>query len=89
LTGLYKNRTSIQGNALAAEYLNKWVSVTGNVADIDETFDGGLMVIIHSDDGKIVSAGFLKKDKQKISHIAHGTKIATCSQRLEHQARPL
>ena len=74
LIELYKNRTSIQGNALAAAYLNKWVTVTGNVADIDEIFDGGLLVIILSND-KIVSAHFPKKEREKISHVAHGTTI--------------
>jgi hypothetical protein len=38
-------------------------------------FDGGLLVLIRSDDEKIVSASFLAKDKEKITHIAHGTTI--------------
>ena len=73
LIGLYKDRTSVQANALAAVYLNKWISITGDVEDIDEYYDGGLLVIISISKDKLVSAHFLDKDKEKISHIAHRT----------------
>jgi hypothetical protein len=75
LTGLYKDRTSLQADALAAAYLTKWMSVTGKVAEMTKKFDGGLIVLIRSDDEKIVSASFLEKDKEKITHIAHGTAV--------------
>jgi hypothetical protein len=75
LTDLYKHRTSVQGDALAAVYLRKWMSVTGKVADISVGYGGNMQVLISSEDEKIVSALFLAKDREKISHIAHDTTI--------------
>jgi len=82
LIGLYKNRTSVQANALAAIYLNKWISVTGAVADIDEHYDGGLLVIIAIGIDKLASAHFRNEDKEKISHVASGT-VVTVSGELQ------
>jgi tRNA_anti-like len=76
LIDLYKDRTSVQGDALAAAYLSKWVSVKGKVSDISDMYGGGLLVIVVSGNEKIVAASFLAKEKSKISHIAHGATIS-------------
>lgn len=37
LVGLYKGRTSLQGDALAAAYIGKWIQATADVHDISES----------------------------------------------------
>jgi hypothetical protein len=73
LMGLYKNRTSIQGDALAAAYIGKWVVVTGKVRDIYVSGDS-LTAQIYDADDSFISAGFSKEASEN-SHIAHGTTI--------------
>jgi hypothetical protein len=74
LIDLYKDRTSIQGDALAAAYMGKWIVITGKVRDIYEAGDG-LNAQIFDKDEKFISAIFSKEASKKISHIAHGTMI--------------
>jgi hypothetical protein len=37
LTNLYKGKTTIEGDRLAAPYIGKWMTVTGKVADLRES----------------------------------------------------
>lgn len=74
LLNLYKDKTSLQGDALAANYLGKWISVTGEVADISEIM-GHYIIVILFVNRKMVSATFLTEFRDHISHITQGAKI--------------
>jgi hypothetical protein len=74
LMDLYKNRTSVQGDALASAYVGKWIVVTGKVRDIYET-GGTFTAQIYDKDEKFISASFSKEASERISHVAHGTTI--------------
>ena len=78
LIDLYRGRTSIQGDALAAAYIGKWMSITAKVSDISD-YLGGVMVIMANDDDdgviRVISARFPAKEKEKISHTARGATI--------------
>lgn len=82
LTDLYRGRTSIQADALAAVYKGKWIEVTGKVNDISDAF-GGVTIFIVCDDSRMVTAGFPKDKKDKISHTAHGAIISLHGKILE------
>jgi hypothetical protein len=75
LTDLYRGRTSIQADSLAAVYKGKWIAVTGKVNDISDAF-GGVTIFIVCDDSRMVTAGFPVDKKDKISHMAHGAIIS-------------
>jgi hypothetical protein len=74
LMDLYKNRTSIQGDALAAAYMGKWIAVMGKVRDIYSVSDA-LYAQIYDKDDSFVSAGFSKETSEKVAHITHGTTV--------------
>jgi tRNA_anti-like len=74
LIDLFKNRTSIQGDALAAAYLGKWIVVTGKVRDIYEAGEA-LMAQVYDNDERFISARFSKENSEKVSQLAHGTTI--------------
>jgi hypothetical protein len=74
LTDLYKGRTSLQADALAANYKGKWLSVVGEVADISRLYNDSILVMIQ-DDGKLIAANFVPEKREIISHISHGSTI--------------
>jgi hypothetical protein len=82
LTGLYAKRTSMQGDALAAAYIGKWITVTGQVQDISDfspmTGSGPLYVQFRDSEEQSISALFPIKSAEsaeKISRIPHGGAI--------------
>jgi hypothetical protein len=76
LLGLYKNRTAVQGNALAAAYIGKWIVVTGKVIDISQDRPGNDFLVQFSDsEGAWLAATFSEELSEKISHIPHGATI--------------
>ena len=82
LMDLYKDRTSVQGDALAAAYIGKWIVVTAKVRDIYRLSDEFVAQVYDSDD-RFTSARFSKEGSEKISHIAHGTTIKIRGEILE------
>jgi hypothetical protein len=74
LIGLYENKTTIQGDALAAAYIGNWIRVTGKVEDIFGRPDA-LFAQLFDNDGKLISAAFSAEESEKISHIARGDTI--------------
>jgi hypothetical protein len=75
LIGLYENRTTIQGDDLAAAYIGKWMIVTGRVQDIRLKEDGTCHALIQDSDGAWIGADFTEKSSDTISHIAHNSII--------------
>jgi hypothetical protein len=75
LIGLYENRTTIQGDDLAAAYISKWMIVTGRVQDIRLKEDGTCHALIQDSDGAWTGADFTEKSSDTISHIAHNSII--------------
>jgi hypothetical protein len=74
LTGLYKNKTTAQGNDLAAAYIGKWMPVTGRVHDIFGK-PGALHAQIYDNDETLISASFSAQESEKVSHFARGETI--------------
>jgi hypothetical protein len=74
LMDLYKDRTSIQGDALAAAYLGKWIVVTGKMRDVYIAGEA-TMVQMYDNDDRFVSARFSKEGSEKVSQFATGTII--------------
>jgi hypothetical protein len=68
LMDLYKDRTSVQGDALFAAYIGKWMTVSGNVRDVS-LIDSDLCLLQFITDDRIVSAQF-REEIEKVSHIA-------------------
>jgi hypothetical protein len=76
LSGLYKNRTAVQGDALAAAYIGKWIAVTGKVIDISQDPPRNDFLVQFSDsEGVWLAATFPEELSEKISHIPHGATI--------------
>jgi hypothetical protein len=75
LIGLYENKTTAQGDDLAAAYIGKWMpAVTGRVHDIYGNPDA-LHAQIFDNDEKFISATFSAKESEKVSNIARGETI--------------
>jgi hypothetical protein len=74
LMDLYKGRTSIQGDALAAAYIGKWLIVAGTVRDIYGPVDARVAQVYDKDD-RFISFTFTKEASEKVSHIEQGTMI--------------
>ena len=74
LLGLYENRTTLQGDELAAAYIGKWMPVTGIVHDIFGS-SNAVTAQIFDHDGKFISAYFSAEESEKVSYIAHGEAI--------------
>jgi hypothetical protein len=74
LMDLYKNRTSIQGDALAAAYIGKWLVVTGRVRDIYGSVDARVALVYDKDD-RFISVTFTKEASEKVSQIEQGATI--------------
>jgi hypothetical protein len=74
LIGLYKNKTTVQGDDLAAAYIGKWMPVTGRVGDIFGKPDA-LYAQIYDNDEIFISAAFSAQESEKVSHIALGETI--------------
>jgi hypothetical protein len=74
LIGLYENRTTQEGDDLAAAYIGKWIPVTGRVHDIFEV-SGTLIAQIFDNDEKFISATFSTEGSEKVSHTARGETI--------------
>jgi hypothetical protein len=75
LIGLYENKTTAQGDDLAAEYIGKWMPVTGRVHDIKTLVTGTLYVQIIDNDGIFISATPNEESSKTISHIARDATI--------------
>ena len=74
LIDLYKDRTSIQGDVLAAAYMGKWIVVTGKVRDIYVTGDA-LTAQVYDNDEQFIVARFSKEGSEKLSKIARGATV--------------
>jgi hypothetical protein len=74
LVGLYKNKTTVQGDDLAAAYIGKWMSVTGRVRDIFGKPDA-LCAQIYDNDETLISAVFSAQESEKVPHIARDETI--------------
>jgi hypothetical protein len=74
LMDLYKGRTSIQGDALAAAYIGKWLVVTGTVRDIYGSVDARVALVYDKDD-RFISVTFTKEASEKVSQIEQGATI--------------
>jgi hypothetical protein len=71
LMGLYENTTEIIGDALAAAYIGKWITVTGTVQDVSRISDKSLIVTISDEEGKYLTAVFPDdEDVSKLRHMA-------------------
>jgi hypothetical protein len=74
LIGLYENRTSVQGDALALAYIGKWITVTGRVQDISRNA-GGILVQIIDAKGKWVAATFPVESANTVTTRPHGSTL--------------
>jgi hypothetical protein len=76
LMGLYENRTSLQGDALAVAYIGKRMTVTGQVLDISQaSASSDFFVQFRDNDNKYIAAHFPRELSEQISHIPHGATI--------------
>jgi hypothetical protein len=79
LIGLYKNRTTIQGDDLATAYIGKWIHCTVTVGDIiRESY--ALVAQTYDSDAKFISASFSVKKSENFSHIGPGETITVCGE---------
>ena len=70
MIGIYKGRTTIQADALAAMYLGKWVTISGTVANVYKTRSGYRMIIFAAGDyDKLVTFDFGEN-----AHVAYFTR---------------
>jgi hypothetical protein len=74
LTDIYRGRTTIQADALAAMYLGKWIIVTGNVANVwKSTRDYRMIIRADGDYEKLVTLDF--GENEHIAYFARDSEI--------------
>jgi hypothetical protein len=71
LMDLYKDRTTFQGDELAAAYIGKCMSITGKVREIqpNDFLPGAFFVVIVDNAGKRITAKFTAESSEYVSHI--------------------
>jgi hypothetical protein len=80
LIDLYKNRTSIQGDALAAIHISKWIRIKGIVRDASSSGGNRTFVQLKTDNDNWISAGFNGDQGARAMHLAHGLEVTIVGQ---------
>ena len=75
LVSLYKNRTTMQGNELAAAYIGKCMAVSGKVKDIRPDFEKDFLVMLVDNEGNLINIKFTIESLEKVRHIPRDTII--------------
>lgn len=74
LTGLYRNHTSLQADALAASYIGKWMRLSVVVNDVKRT-ENGLYSISYMTDKFIVDMRFTADWADRASMLRAGSRV--------------
>jgi hypothetical protein len=74
LQDIYRKNTEIQGDKLAADYIGKWMRVSGEVRGVKSTEEGMRLTMIPSKN-ELVSLEFRKKWNDQVSILPLGEKI--------------
>ena len=77
LIGLFNGRTSMEGNRLLADFIGKWIAVSGRVNDVSEFSSDHLFVQVHDDtpDEVYVSLSFRGEWADRASTMRRGDLI--------------
>jgi hypothetical protein len=75
LVDLYKNRTTIQGDELAAAYIGKCIAVIGKVRDIRKDSPNNFFVILGDNEGALIAVRFTAESIGKVLHIPRDTMV--------------
>ena len=73
LVGIYKDRTTLQGQKLAATYMGKWMTVSGKVEDISPAREQIYIMMYHGQ--IIVTMYFEEKFIEPISALSVGNDV--------------
>ena len=74
LIGIYRGRTTIQADALAAKYLGKWTTIGGTVANVWKSNSDYRMILVAGDYDKLVTLNF--GENSHVGFITKGSEVA-------------
>jgi hypothetical protein len=75
LTGIYKGRTNLQGEKLAATHIGKWITVSGAVEDVRNSGKGVIVAFELERDHPLIMMYFEEQFIEPVSALTKGNKV--------------